>query len=250
MNEEEQMRIFFEIHQGNLLEAPGDFDSTQRAFSRLKDLPAQPHILDAGCGPGRQTFDLCRLTEGSIVAVDLHRPFVEVIKEKSREKGLVQRVNAMQADMADLEFDPLTFDVIWSEGAVYNIGFKTGLELWKPLLKKPGYVAVTEITWLREDIPADLKDFWNAEYPPMQDISSNINDLQGAGYRLVDHFTLPESAWWNYYRPIEKRVEQLKARYQDNSAALEVLDAELKEIDLYRRYSDYYGYEFFIGQNA
>ncbi len=54
------MRIFLEIHHDNPQEGPGDFVSTRRAFFLLKDLPPLPHILDAGCGPGRQTFDLCR----------------------------------------------------------------------------------------------------------------------------------------------------------------------------------------------
>ena len=248
MNENEQMRIFFEIHQDNLQEAPGDFDSTRRAFSLLQDLPPEAHILDVGCGPGRQTFDLCRLTEGSIVAVDLHGPYVEAVKDRSMELGFAHRITAQTGDMANLEFEPHTFDAIWSEGAIYNIGFKAGLELWKPLLKKSGYVAVTELAWLRSDIPGELKAFWEEEYPQIQDIGSNIEDLQAAGYRLVDHFTLPESAWWEYYRPLKKRFQQLKEKYQNNRTALELLDTETYEIDLYRQYSEYYGYVFFIGE--
>ena len=108
--------------------------------------------------------------------------------------------------MGNLQFEPQTFEVIWSEGAVYNIGFKAGLEMWQPLLKKTGYAAVTEVAWLRSDAPDNLKAFWNAEYPQMQDIESNLEDLRAAGYQPLEHFTLPESAWWDYYRAIEKRV--------------------------------------------
>ena len=78
--------------------------------------------------------------------------------------------------------------------------------MWKLLLKKAGYAAVTEAAWLRSDAPDKLKAFWNAEYPQMQDIESNLEDLRAAGYQPVEHFTLPESAWWDYYRAIEKRV--------------------------------------------
>ena len=248
MNEDENMRIFMEIHQDNPQEGPGDFASTRRAFSLLKGLPPLPRILDAGCGPGRQTLDLCRLTKGNIVAVDFHKQYVDALLRKSKARGLADQVTALLGDMANLQFQPQTFDVIWSEGAVYNIGFKAGLTMWKPLLKKGGYVAVTEIAWLGSDVPDELRAFWNSAYPQIQDIEGNIADLQAAGYQQVAHFTLAESAWWDYYRPIEKRVQQMTEKYKNNSSAMEVIETEIREIDLYRKYSDYYGYVFFIGE--
>lgn len=248
MNEDQGMRIFLEIHQDNPQEAPGDFASTRRAFSLLKDLPPSPHILDAGCGPGRQTSDLCRLTRGNIVAVDFHRPYIDALQRKSKALGLTQQITALLGDMGKFQFQPQTFDVIWSEGAIYNIGFKAGLTMWKPLLKKGGYVAVTEVAWLCSDVPDKLKAFWNSAYPQIQDIEGNLADLRAAGYQPVEYFILPESAWWDYYRPIEKRVLRMKEKYKNNSCALEVIETEIREIDLYRKYSDYYGYVFFIGQ--
>jgi ubiquinone/menaquinone biosynthesis C-methylase UbiE len=248
MNEDEGMRVFLEIHHDNPQEGPGDFSSTRRAFSRMEDLPPLPHILDAGCGPGRQTFDLCRLTRGNIVAVDFHKPYIDALQRKSKALGFNRQITALTGDMANLQFRSQTFDVIWSEGAIYNIGFKAGLEMWKPLLKKAGYVAVTEVAWLRSDAPDKLKAFWGSEYPQIQDVDGNIADLRAAEYQPVAHFKLPESAWWAYYRPIEKRVQQMKEKYKSNSCALEVLEAETREIDLYRKYSDYYGYVFFIAR--
>jgi ubiquinone/menaquinone biosynthesis C-methylase UbiE len=248
VNEDEGMRIFFEIHQDNPQEGPGDLASSRRAFSLLKDLPPLPYILDAGCGPGRQTFDLCRLTTGNIVAVDFHRPYIDALQRKSEALGLTQQITALSRDMTNLQFQPQTFEVIWSEGAIYNIGFKAGLTIWKPLLKKGGYVAVTEVAWLGPDVPDELRDFWNSAYPQIQDIEGNLADLRAAGYQPVEHFTLPESAWWDYYRPIEKRVLRMKEKYKNNSCAMAVLETEIREMDLYRKYSDYYGYIFFIGQ--
>jgi ubiquinone/menaquinone biosynthesis C-methylase UbiE len=242
------MRIFFEIHQDNPQEGPGDFASTRRAFSLIDDLPPLPHILDVGCGPGRQTLDLCRLTEGNIIAVDFHKTYVDALQRKSNALGLTDQITVLLGDMANLQFQPQTFDLIWSEGAIYNIGFKAGLKLWKPLLKKAGYVAVTEVAWLGSDVPDKLKAFWDSAYPQIQDIEANIADIRSAGYQPVAHFTLPESAWWDYYRAIEKRVMLMKEKYKNNSCALEVLEAEMREIDLYRRYSDCYGYVFFVAQ--
>jgi hypothetical protein len=50
-----QEEFFFEIHQDNPREGPGNLESTKKAFSMLNNLPESPRILDVGCGPGRQT---------------------------------------------------------------------------------------------------------------------------------------------------------------------------------------------------
>ena len=69
--------------------------------------------------------------------------------------------------MRQLEFAPGSFDLIWSEGAIYNIGFRAGLEAWRPLLVKGGCMAVSEATWLTEDRPAEARAFWQEGYPAL-----------------------------------------------------------------------------------
>ena len=67
--------------------------------------------------------------------------------------------------------------------------------------------------------------------------------------RILEYFVLPESAWWDdYYNSILKRVEPLEAKYKDNPEALEVIEMEKFEIELYRNYADYYGYVFYVMQ--
>ncbi len=248
MTEEEKFAVFLEIHTGNALEGPGNFASTQKAFSILTDLPDRPAILDVGCGPGRQTLDLARISKGSITAVDNHLPFVTCLQQTIQAQGLAGRLTAVQGNMGQLQFEAQSFDVIWSEGAIYNIGFEHGLRTWQPLLKPGGYVAVTELSWLKAGAPEALQTFWKEEYPGMRSVEQNCAGVQNAGYQLVDHFALPESAWWDYYDPIEKRIQLLREKYAQNLDALEVLGREQQEVENYRQYSDYYGYVFYIGR--
>ena len=66
---------------------------------------------------------------------------------------------------------------------------------------------------------------------------------------MLAHFTLPKSSWIDtYYSPMEKRINELKKKYSDNTIALQVFAECEKEIKIYQTYSDYYGYEFFIMQ--
>ncbi len=241
------MQVFFEIHKDLPREGPGDFQSTKKAFSMLVELPRQPLILDIGCGPGMQTLDLIALTDGKIVAVDNHQPFLDQLSKKAAQKGVADRITVVNADMSSLDFEEGTFDLIWAEGSAYTIGFENALRTWKPLLKRPGYLAATEIAWTKPAPPEELKCFWAEEYPPMQDIESNLAAIRRAGYRAIGHFVLPESAWWeHYYTPVEQKLVALREEYKDNPKALAVVEFHQREIDLYRQYSDYYGYFFYV----
>jgi len=250
MNEDRFWQIFFEIHQDLPREGPGDSESTLKAFSMLAHLPRHARILDIGCGPGAQTLDLLSLGDGNIVAVDNHQPFLDQLAERTAQRGLSDRVTLVNGDMFNLDFEEGAFDLIWAEGSIFIIGFENGLRKWKPLLKQDGYLAATEAAWLRPDPPEELQGFWREEYPAIQDIEANLRVItERAGYRHIAHFTLPKSAWWtDYYEPIERKLPILWEKYKDDDEALPVLEMHQREIDLYRKYSDYYGYVFFLMQ--
>ena len=241
--------IFFEIHRDNPREGPGSFEATRKAYLLLNHLPDNPIILDIGCGPGQQTLDLVSLTAGIIYAIDNFEPYLQALQTRVNQKGLSHRVFPQAGDMNALPFEQAYFDIIWAEGSIYIMGFENGLTAWQPYLKAEGYIAVTEISWLKNKPPPDLVDFWNDAYPDLQDQEGNISIIQQAGYNLIDHFVLPPEAWWNdYYFHIEKKLSFLKTKYQEDAEALEVIAVEELEIDLFKKYSDYYGYVFYIMQ--
>ncbi|MBH8551929.1 methyltransferase domain-containing protein [Nostocaceae cyanobacterium CENA357] len=246
---DKQTEIFFQIHQSLPREGPGSSESTKNAFLKMIDLPQNPNILDIGCGPGIQTFDLASLINGKITAIDNHPVYVDELKQKVFHKGLSDQIEVINADMFALDFLNTNFDIIWVEGAIYIIGFENGLKQWRPLLKLEGYLAASEITWLKPYPPDELKEFWNTGYPAMQNIEGNLQIIQNCKYKIIDYFVLPESSWWNdYYNPLEKRLQIMQKHYHDDAEALEVVNMAQFEIDLYRKYFDYYGYIFYIVQ--
>jgi hypothetical protein len=131
------------------------------------------------------------------------------------------------------------------------MGFQQGLQAWKEYLKDGGYLVVSEISWLRGDLPAKVNDFWMADYPGMQDIAGNLKVIEEVGYELIGHFTLPESGWWNeYYNPLMERIQMLREEYANNEEAQFIFGLTEKEIEMYREFSDCYGYEFYIMRKA
>ncbi len=238
--------IFFEIHSGLPREAPGDEASTVRALRMMEDLPAVPEILDLACGPGGQTVALACHSTARITAIDTHEPFLVELERRAAAAGVGDRITAVKASMFNLTLDK-TFEVVWSEGAIYMMGFEAGLRAWRPLLKPRGYVAVTELSWIKPDPPKEIIDYWVEQYPGVASVEQNLQRLSTAGYREVGHFTVPESAWWDsYYHPMEGRVAELRKKYASDRDAQRVLDGELAEVEMYRRYCEWYGYVFYV----
>lgn len=238
--------VFWSIHRDLPREGPGCDAATLQAFAMLPDLPAVPAILDIGCGPGAQTIALARAGQAVITAVDTHQPFLDDLARRAAQAGVAARIRPVKASMFDLAFDAC-FDLLWSEGAIYIIGFQEGLRRWRRLLRPGGYLAVTELSWLKPDPPAAALRFWQEAYPGMASVERNLAHLSAAGYRSLGHFTVPESGWWEeYYRPMAARIAQARATYRDNPDALRVLDVEYAEIELYRQYAAWYGYEFYV----
>ena len=243
------MEFFFEIHKDLPREGPGDAESTRRAYRKCVTLPEQPVILDVGCGPGAQTLELAGLSEGIIHAVDTHQPFLDRLQKSVKELGLEERIIVSNQSMFDLNFPPASFDLIWSEGAVYIMGFEAGIRAWKKLLKQNGYIAVTELTWLQADPPSEVKDFWQKAYPAMKSLEENLEVIYSCDCYLIDYFVLPATSWTEeYYRPMQTRIDMLREQNKHDPEILKFLDEEQAEIDLYNKYYQWYGYVFYIMQ--
>ncbi|KPJ91566.1 MAG: hypothetical protein AMJ53_11420 [Gammaproteobacteria bacterium SG8_11] len=243
------MTYLFELFDALPRGGPGDNESTRRAYAAIPQPIKSPHILDIGCGQGIQTIELAKISKGKIIAVDNHQAFLDILMQSANEYGVAANITPMNVSMLDMEFDDQTFDIIWSEGALYFFEFQNGLRRCHQLLKSPGYLAVTELVYLSSTPPAPLAQYLESEYPDIKDVPANIQLIQSQGFQLLSHFTLPKSSWLDcYYLPMEKELSRLKTKYQNNDVALKQFEAMSEEIDFYKQYSDYYGYEFFIMQ--
>ena len=259
MSEQEQKNLIYEIFDPSLPRlGPGDEASTTKALHTLLSavFPGEDssrsgklRILDIGCGNGAQTIPLARHTRGTILAVDNHQPYLDELQRRAEAEGVSDRVRPCLGDMRDLELNQEAFDIIWSEGALYVMGFREGLAACRRLLAPRGALAATELSWLKPDPPDACRTFFADEYPVMADVETNLATIKTCEYDVLGHFALPESAWWNgYYHPLEERLRSIWKKYATDPEKLEVVESVQVEIEWYRECSGYYGYVFYLMQ--
>ena len=226
--------------------SPGD---DRLSLYVLRSLPQHRFgvVVDAGCGVGRQTMVLARQLRTPIHAVDSYEPFLNRLERRAKEKGLAHLVQMHCMDMKDIPSVFPTIDLLWAEGAAYNIGFANALTTWAKAIKPNGFAVVTELCWLREQIPNAVREFFRSEYPDMQSVPQNIAVVEEAGYKIFNTYTLRKEAWVkDYYDVLEARAKSL-LNHSDvvvRNFAVETL----KEIETFKISEDSYGYVFYVLQ--
>ncbi len=242
--------ILSEIRDNLSAEGSGRTRYTRKAFRMLPGLE-KPRILDIGCGAGEPTLELARLTQGELVGIDVDQPALDRLKIKIEKAGLSDRVKALNCSMFNLNFPDGSFDILWSEGSIFNIGFERGLKDWRRLLRPKGFLIVHDMVWLRPDPPKEIYDYWKSLYSGICTVPENVAQIASSDYTLVGHFAMPEDVWCVlYYGPLEQRIRELRVKYANDPRALQVLDKEQREVDMHKKYYRWYGSAYFIMQKS
>lgn len=244
----EALDLIIDLHLDGERQGPGSVADTRLALALCRLDPARPlAVADIGCGTGASALVLAQQLNARITAVDLAQPFLDRLMTRAQSAGVSDKITALCAPMEDLPFEPGSLDLIWSEGAIYNMGFAAGLEAWRPLLKPNGLMAISEITWLGETRPTVLTDFWEAAYPEITTVAGNIAKLEAAGFQLRGYFYLPSTSWIDeYYTPLLQRMSDFLIRHGGSELAHAVGQAERSEIELYIEHQKHVSYGFYI----
>jgi len=243
-------RLLVDLHKRAKRQGPGGDAETRKAIDlAMLDQSAPLKVADIGCGTGASTIQLARLLNAKITAIDFLADFIEVLKGNAENECLSNKITSLVCSMENLQFDDEEYDVIWSEGAIYNIGFEKGINDWRRFLKPAGLLVVSEITWTTNDRPLEIQKYWQSEYPEIDTASSKINKLEKSGYSPIAYFVLPEYCWLeNYYRPMQSRFAEYLDRHSYSEKAKAIVEAEKKEIALYEKYKAYYSYGVYVAR--
>jgi cyclopropane fatty-acyl-phospholipid synthase-like methyltransferase len=243
MNAMDPLELFF----GDLDKlGPGDAAHTQHV---LESLPRREFavVVDAGCGSGQQTLTLARALHTPIHAIDSYPRFLENLARRAAAAGLTQWVQPHCMDMKDIASVFPSVDLLWSEGAAYNIGFEKALTLWHAVVAPGGFVVVSELCWLTnpEAAPAAVREFFHAGYPDMRTVDDAATVAKRAGYQLLGTHTLPRESWVDGYYDVLKPRAKSFLGHSDPAVHQFAADI-LNEIAVFEQSAGSYGYVFFV----
>jgi serine/threonine-protein kinase HipA len=242
MSVEAIVRLF----RGLARKGPGSDEATLRALALCRPLPPHPRVVDLGCGAGASTLVLARALGVPVTGVDACAPFLDELRSRAAEAGLSSLIVTELGDFAKLDVPPRSIDLLWSEGAIYNLGWADGLARWAPLVKPGGFLALSEATWLVDEPPEEVGTRWRDWYPGMGSVESNCGAARAQGLDVVDTFALPGATWRDFYRPLLDRCEALEREAESDADLRAVITDTRIEADLYARHGDTYGYVFYV----
>jgi ubiquinone/menaquinone biosynthesis C-methylase UbiE len=248
----DDFELLIDLHRNGPRQGPGSDAATELALTITGiDRTAPLTIADIGCGTGASTLALARLLNARIMAVDLFDPFLEILQQRAADLGVEKNITTLACSMDDLPFADASLDVIWSEGAIYNIGFENGIKSWRRFLKAGGLLVASEMTWLTDTRPADIQQHWEQQYPEIGLASAKMGQLEQYGYTPCGYFALPASCWFaSYYDPMQMRFDSFLERHGNCEAAQAIVSAERREIELYREHQAHYGYSMYIARKT
>lgn len=223
---------------------PGSDEETTRA---LRALPrrARRQVVDVGCGTGRQTLVLARELDAVVDAVDLHPPFLRELERRAAAVGLAARVRTYALDMARLAERFAGVDLLWSEGAAYQLGWRGALTAWRPVLAEAGHAAISECTWLVDEPPEIARRYWESGYPTMGTVDANVAAAEECGYAVLDTFALRRASWVEgYYDHLAPRAAALAGH--DDPVVRQLVAETREELAMFAAAGDSYGYVFYL----
>jgi serine/threonine-protein kinase HipA len=241
----EYIAALTDLHRGLDRKGPGDSDFSRNILSNLPPLPLKPQIADLGCGSGASALLLAQHYQSTVRAVDSSSVFIDELKARVKQLGLEHLIIPIQADMAKLDWSVGSVDLLWSEGAAYNLGFEQALKIWRPLLANSGIAVISEMSWFTDNGPEPAIAYWQNAYPMMGSEAENIDRANRAGFSVLSTHRLPSQAWWvNYYEPLRERMQQLEI----TPITQLVIHETEEEMRLFEKFSDSYGYTFYVLQ--
>ena len=93
----EGIEYIYELCEALPRSGPGDNKYTRRAFNSIPQPPEHPLILDIGCGQGMQTIELARISKGTVIAVDNHQTFLDLLVKQVKKQKIERKIITKQS---------------------------------------------------------------------------------------------------------------------------------------------------------
>jgi len=227
--------------------APGGRSYTI-ASGFISRLSRRSRALEIACGKGEAACSLAEEFGCRVEAFDIDPVMVEYSLAKAEKLELKDLVSFDVKDGRDMDFGEGKYDFVLAEGgALTYIGREEGIERCAGLLKEGHCLALTDLIYLRDDIPQPVRDAYEeGVFQYLTEIDYR-RLLESKGFEIAFMAMLPQSAWDRYYMQMRRKVMDAKNEYTQKFR-----DSMLREIDVYYNFGGMYsvGYLYAVARLA
>lgn len=244
-DQKKYIEALIKLHSGLKRQGPGDSGFSDYILKQLPELPPNPRIADIGCGAGAGTLILAKKYRSKVKAVDFSKEFLDQMMNQARQEGVEDLIEPIECDMGNLNWKPESIDLLWSEGAAYNITFEGALKAWRPFMAKNGVAVISEMNYFSNVVPEVVMQYMKNAYPDIKTESKNVDLINSSGFEVLAVHRLPTKAWWdNYYNPLRENIMALKDTGDELMQA--VIHETEEEMKFFNEHHEDYGYTVYI----
>jgi SAM-dependent methyltransferase len=204
-------------------------------------------ILDLGCGYGDGACTIANQFRCRVEAIDINPENIDFSRQLAIERSVSHLITFQTQDINEADFSKDPSDLVLAEGGVLSfINRSNGLKKAASWLVSRGYFAFSDLVFLSEKTPDEIKNIFEDKVYHYETESSYRELIKDAGFDIQLMCLVPQSGWDNYYAHISRRLEDSKGFFSDKRIKL----AFYKEIDAFYRLESfrYAGYLFCIAR--
>jgi 2-polyprenyl-3-methyl-5-hydroxy-6-metoxy-1,4-benzoquinol methylase len=181
-----------------------------RNLAELAILKPGMKILDVGCGIGGPARTLAAEFGCQVTGLDITESYVQAAEMLTEKVGLSESVTFQVGNALDLEFDPETFDVVWSQNTIMNIEDKKQLfQEIRRVLRNEGILAI-EALMAGEKEETRFPVYW-ADNPSVSFVSTPASLTQ-----IMEETGFEQIAWQDVTK------QSIEVSYKARAAARDI----------------------------
>lgn len=165
--------------------SPGGEQQNAKFLAQL-DLKPGETVLDIGCGIGGNAFQIAKEYGAHVMGVDLSSNMVTMACERACLRKDT-RVRFLIADITQFDFEPNTFDVVYSRDCIIHIPDKSALfiKIFK-WLKPGGKVLITDYMVGEKEHTEEFKKYLADRQYGLKPLRAYVDAAKTAGFQQVE----------------------------------------------------------------
>jgi len=164
----------------------GGIKTTQELFSEI-DLTPGAKVLDIGSGLGGSAFFIEENYAAKVTGIDLSSNMIQLSNQRASYRN--SKVQFILGDCTQMEFEPESFNLIYSRDSLLHVQDKTTLfQKIKDWLKPSGKVLITDYCCGSSDWSREFSDYVQKRNYTLHDVQTYKHLIEKSGLKIIQGY--------------------------------------------------------------